>query len=231
MPTNTPDQALTIPVGTDTADNPQAFLDFSADVIPRLVLKYTDAANRTATHTAPTENDVTALSTENRVDIYNGANYISLATRANHATMLSTASQNLTLSSTVFQNITGFSFDVEAGRNYIAKGTLIYSSSTVADIKFTVTAPAVTAIRHGGVGLATATAGIEGDMRQSFSNSAGSSNAFGGAGVGVVLSVEYLVHILPSANGTVQFQAAQNAVDATQSVVHSGSFIEVMCIS
>ena len=84
MPSNTTDQQITRPIGTDGAANPLAFTDMLADVETRLVLKYTTTADRAARHTAPIENDLTGLSTNNRFDVYDGANYVSLNARSFH---------------------------------------------------------------------------------------------------------------------------------------------------
>ena len=81
MSTVTPDQGIVIPIGTDAADNPQAFIDQTAGVESRLVLRYTNLADRTARHTAPVEGQITDLAAESRMDAYDGDGYFSAAGR------------------------------------------------------------------------------------------------------------------------------------------------------
>src|SRR5690349_5851778 len=134
MPTTTSDQPLTVPVDADPADGPQAFLDYSATVIPRLNKKYTTAANRAANALTPVENDLTSLSTENRFDVYDGTNYVSLHTRSFHSyarrNVDGTAGSGLVNNSTALVNDPLLFGALDSGGIYQWDATIFYDSST-----------------------------------------------------------------------------------------------------
>src|SRR3990172_9173986 len=145
MPTNTSDQQITIPIGTDGANNPQAFIDQIADIEGRLVLKYTDEADRAARHAAPVEGDLTGLATENRYDTYDGANYVSTFTRS-----LFTNVERVTDATTITSGTTGTTLVSDpilisalptAGR-FNWEAVIFYDSPTAADFKMAMTWPA-----------------------------------------------------------------------------------------
>lgn len=232
MPTNTTDQQITIPIGTDGADNPQAFIDQMADVETRLVLKYTTVADRAARHTAPIENDLTGLSTENRYDTYNGAAYVSLEARSYHGWGLrgvdGTAGTGLVNNVTVLVNDPLQAVALDAGATYKFQAVQFYDSSAVADIKFAFTVPAFTAFRWGGIG-----AGVAGttDIQVGTATTSGGVLAFGGNGVGTTVTAILEGFITTSAAGNLQLQFAQNAADPTNTVLRNGSYVRAWRMS
>lgn len=229
MPFNTTDQQITLPVGTDPADNPQAFLDQTTDLIPRLVKKYANVADRTATALAPTENDLTGLAAENRFDVYDGANYVSLAARIDH--FLARRTTDGIVGNGAVNNSTGLVNDpslggaIDAAGTYMWDALIFYDSSTVADIKFAFTTPATTALRWSGTGLATTATTSEGDVKIATIATSGSSTQFGGIGVGTIISAKIEGFMVATAAGTLQFQFAQQNLEATQTTIRNGSYL------
>lgn len=235
MPFNTTDQAITLPVGTDPADAPQAFLDQTTDLIPRLVKKYTNVANRTATALAPTENDLTGLAAENRFDVYDGANYVSLAARIDHflarRTTDGVVGNGAVNNSTALVNDPSLGGAIDAAGTYMWEAWIVYDSSTVADIKFAFTTPATTALRWSGTGLATTATTSEGDVRIATISVSGTSSQFGGIGVAAPIICKIEGFMVATAAGTLQFQFAQQNLDATQTSIRNGSYLRAWRVS
>lgn len=229
MSANTADQQITYPVGTDLADNPQAFLDMLGDVETRLVLKYTNTADRTARHTAPVEGDLTGLATENRFDVYNGAAYVSLAARIDHFMVRRTADgtpgSGAVNNNTVLQNEPVLLGSVDTGATYMWESGIFYDSSTTADIKFAFTTPTFSAMRWSITGLATNAAANEADVRIQTANASGTSIQVGGIGVGTIIFAKIEGYIVTTAAGTLQLQFAQQNLDATQTTIRNGSYL------
>lgn len=226
MPFNTSDQQITMPIGTDGADNPQAFIDQMADVETRLVLKYTNEADRTARHTAPIEGDLTGLATENRYDVYNGAAYVSLEARAYHGYGLrgvdGTAGTGLVNNTTALVNDPLQVVALATGATYKFQAVEFYDSGTTADIKFAFTTPTFSAMRWGGIGAATT--GLT-DVQVNTANASGTALAFAGAGVGTILMLVIEGFITTTAAGNLQLQFAQNALEVANTTIRNGSFI------
>lgn len=230
MPTVTPDQGLSLPIGPDVADNPAAFINFVAGVEPRLVRLYTDAADRTARQLVVAENELSALGTENRVEIYNGTDNISLYERSLFSHVRTTAVQNLTISSTVLQNVTNMVVAVPgtAGAVFQWRCKVFYASATAADIKFAYTIPAGATMRWGIMGLATTTAAGSGDVNCDSTAVSGTALPLGGAGVGTILWCRMEGGLIMGATGgNLQLQSAQNTSDATQTTIQAFSDLEI----
>lgn len=231
MPTDTPDQQITMPVDADGADNPVAFVNGVADIEPRLVRLYTNEADRTARMLTLLENNISGLATENRLDAYDGANHISLYTRSMFSLVRNSASQTLTPSSTALQNVTGLVVAVPAAGNFGFRSTVWYSSATAADIKFAYTIPAGGSILWNGMGVITGGTGT-GDFTATTANASDASISYGGNGVGVALCCQIEgVYVAGGTAGNLQFRAAQNAADATNTVIHTNSRLEVFRIA
>jgi len=229
MPANTPDQQITYPVGTDLADNPNAFLDMLADVEQRLVRMYTNLADRTARMLVLSENDVSALGTENRLDVYDGTQHVSLATRSHNNFIPRNATAAAINNSTVLvpdATLTAPIVITGASSVYLFSCVVFYDSSTAADIKFAFTVPAGS-LRWGGMGLATGTAASSGDMTSSSISTSGVALAFGGAGVGTVVWWRAEGWLSATASGNIELSYAQNAADATNTTVRAGSWLRV----
>lgn len=227
MPTNTPDQQITIPIGTDAANNPQAFIDQIADVETRLVLKYTNVADRTARHTAPQEGDLTGLATENRYDAYDGANYISLASRSYHFYARRTADGTPVNNSTVLVSDPVLTGSLTTGGTYQWEAGIFYDSGTTGDVKFAFTTPTFAAgnMRWMGMGLATTATTNEGDVRIATVNASGTATQFGGIGVGSIIFARLEGFITATSTANLQLQMAQNAVEAVNTTIRTGSYL------
>lgn len=234
MPTNTPDQQITVPIGGDAANNPAAFLAQIADVETRLVLKYTDEADRTARHTAPVEGDLTGLATENRYDTYDGANYVSTFTRS-----LFTHVERVTDATTITSGTTGTTLVSDsvlvsalptAGR-FNWEVVMFYDSPTAADFKMAMTWPAgVTLARWGLHGPATGVASTTGDGQFGVATVSGTAIATGSAGAGTantVMTVAKGTLTMGGTAGNLTVQYAQNTADAGNTIPRAGCRLQV----
>lgn len=230
MPGATTDQALSLPIGGDSANNPTAFGNFVAGVEPRLVRLYTNEADRTAKMLVVAENEVSGLAAEDRVEVYNGAAHISLYTRALYAMLRKTSDQNVGPSNTTLQNITGLvtALPGTAGAVFPFRLSLFYDTATAADLKVAFTIPAAATIKWGAIAIATGAASSSFDGIFGVTTGSGSSLAIGGIGVGspvnAILQGEVVMGVTA---GNLQFQAAQQTSDATASTVQTGSRLEV----
>lgn len=227
MPTNTPDQQITIPVGPDGANNPQAFIDQIADVETRLVLKYTNVADRTARHTAPVENDLTGLSTENRYDVYDGANYVSLQARGYHFYVRRTTDGTPVNNSTALVSDPVLVGSLTTGGTYQWEAGIFYDSGTTGDIKFAFTTPTFAAgnMRWVGIGLATTAATTEGSVRIATVNASGTASQFGGIGFGTIIFARLEGFITATSTANLQLQMAQNALEVGNTTIRTGSYL------
>jgi hypothetical protein len=229
MPTTTTDQGISLPVGADAANNPTAFSNFVAGVEPKLVRLYTDVADRTAKRAVVAENEISGLATENRFDVYNGADDISLYTRSLFATVRKTASQNVGPSNTTLQNVTDLVVALPAinGAIYAFRAVLFYDASTSADIKFAFTIPTGATMLWGLIGAGGGVATF-GDPTWSTATASGTALAVGGNGVGTTLIAMLEGELTQSTNaGNLQLQAAQSSSDATATTVAARSRLQV----
>lgn len=234
MPTDTPDQQITTPVDGDSADAPVGFLATVADVEPRLVRRYTDEADRTARMLSLTENAISTLATENRVEVYDGAAHISLFTRSVYARSRVTATQNVGPSNTTLQNVTNMAIALPAinGAIYQFRGLVWYNSNATADIKFAFTMPAGGAtMRWGIVALATGAASVTGDVNLSSITASGTSVSYGGAAAADALAVIEGEITMGTVAGNLQLQAAQATSDASSTNILARSRLESWRIS
>lgn len=227
MPTNTPDQQITLPDGPDAADNPDAFTNAVADLETRLVRRYTGEADRTARMTSLSENDISTLASENRAEIYTGTTHISLYTRSLYALMYKSANQILTQNSTVHQNVTDMVTAMPAAGTFSFRGVLYYDSSAVADIKFAFLLPAGAGLRWTGLGVVTGS-GSTGDGTFSTVTASDTSISFGGAGIGTVLACHIQgEYVAGGTAGNFQLRAAQNTAELSNTTVVARSHLEM----
>lgn len=229
MPANTPDQQITYPIGTDLANAELAFVDQLTDIETRLVLKYANVADRTARHVSPQEGDLTGLAAENRYDVYDGTGYVSLAARSDH--FLARRITDGVVGNGAVNNSTALVSDpslvgsLDTGATYMWRSVIFYDSSTTADIKFTFTTPTFSSMRWSGVALATTVTTFEGDVKMATQSVSGSATSYGGVGVGTVVACTIEGFIVTTAAGNLQFQFAQNTLDATQTTIRTGSYL------
>jgi hypothetical protein len=215
VPVNTTNQQITIPIGTDAANNPQAFIDMIADVENRLVQRYTNLADRTARNPAPTQGELSILNTSTWYDRWTGSKWIPVSP----IQVVKTASQNV-ISSTVLVNDAQLLLPLPAANTtYSVEGIIYYIAGTTGDVKFTFTGPAGMTGTLGGVGLSTASAGASGDGLFA-AVGLPATVAFGGAGAGVALTANLEATVITvGTTGTLQLQWAQNAVEAVNTTV------------
>jgi hypothetical protein len=226
MSTVTTDQGIVIPVGTDAADNPTAFVDMIAGVESRLVLRYTDLANRTALHTAPVEGQLTDLAAENRMDAYDGATYISAAARGLYARRMRTTDAAAIVNNTLVSDAT-LTVPLDVTGLYRFYGRIYYDASTVADFKLAFTFPAVAASgsKWGLLGRDATTAT---NITAAVATASGTAIAAGGNGVGTATFADFDGFINITATGNLVTQYAQNTTEATNMTVRFGSYLEVI---
>jgi len=227
MPTDTSDQQITEPIGADSADNPVAFANAFSDVEPRLVRLYTNEADRTARMLTLLENNISGLAAEDRLDAWNGSAHVSLHRRSLFASPRMTAIQNLTLSSTALQSITSLVAAMPTAGTFDFRGVIYYSSSTTADIKFAFLLPAGATILWNGPGVVTGGTGT-GDTTATTAAASDATISYAGNGVGTVLACQIEgTYVAGGTAGNLQFRAAQNTSDATQSVIHIHSHLDI----
>lgn len=227
MPSDTSDQQITLPVGADAANNPLAFTNFVADVEQRLVRLYTNLADRTARMLTVAENQISGLATENRLEVYDGANHISLHTRSFFAYPRLTVDQTLTPSSTTLQNVTSLVIAMPTAGTFHFDSFVIYSSSTTADLRFAYTWPAGATVNWNGLGVATSGTGV-GDGTYSIVNVSDAIVATGGNGIGIGNAVSARINGTYVAGGTagnLQFRAAQFVSEASSTVIYTNSYL------
>lgn len=233
MPADTSDQQITYPVDLDSADNPVAFLAMLADVEVRLARRYTNEADRTARMLSLTENAISTLATEDRAEIYDGTNQVSLVTRSVYARSRVTATQNVGPSNTALANVTNMAVALPAinGAIYQFRGLVWYNTNTTADIKFAFTMPAGGAtMRWGIVGLATGASGVSGDVNLSSITATGTSVSYGGAAADAMAVIEGEI-TMGTVAGNLQLQAAQATSDASATNILARSRLEAWRIS
>lgn len=219
MPVNSANQGIPEQQGADPANLPNAQVSWDGVMENRLVQRYTNEADRTARNGAPNENEVSALTAEDRVDIFNSSNWISLYNRSlfqsvrrttdaaniNNATALVSDGTLVT----TFPAVTGI---------YHWEDTILYSSSQAADYKVAYLFTAGT-VWWGGIGLAPAATATTGDGQWAIQTASDVSNGYGGANVGTKLLLKVWGEISLTGTGTnLTLRYAQNALDATNTV-------------
>lgn len=229
MAFNTPDQQITYPAGADLANNPSAFLDMLADAEQRLVRQYTDVADRLARMLALAENQVSSLSTENRLDVYDGTNHVSLAARSHNNMLRRTADAAAINNSTVLVPDAVLTAPIvpTGSSTYMFKAFVLYDATTVADVKFAFTVPAFTAFRWAGTGLSPAATSNIGDVKMASISGSGTSNEWGGAGLGVIVPWMAEGYLTGVTAGNIVLSYAQQNLEATNLTIRTGSYLRV----
>jgi hypothetical protein len=222
MPTNTTNQQITIPIGTDSADAPQGFIDQTSDIETRLVQRYTNLADRTARNPVPVQGELSILDTSTWYDRYTGAKWIPVTP----IQVYKTASQNI-INSIALTNDAQLLIPLPAANtSYAVEAVIYYVASTTGDIKFSFTMPAAATATLAGLVLATTAAGGTGDITVGAIALPGVGViSAGGAGVGAAVVARLEATVLTAGTtGNLQLQWAQNALDAvnaTTVLVHS----------
>lgn len=225
MSTVTTNQGITIPVGTDAADNPQAFVDMIAGVEGRLVQRYTSNADRAARNPTPATGEMSLVAGNTWYDRYTGAKWLPCTPISS----VKAADQSVN-NSTTMTNVIGLVVPLPlASTSYSIEAWVPYTSSTVADLKLGFVAPAGADCRFGGPGLAFNAASNIGDGEFGFTGTGGTI-VFGGSGGFVALGLRGVV-IVGATTGTLQLQFAQGALEVSNTTITLGSWLKVEAIS
>ena len=233
MTTVTPDQGITLQVGTDPANLPSAQTSQTAPIESRLVLRYASIADRTARHPVGAEGELSHLADVDRYEGYNGAAWISGAHRMFYAEISKSADQTVN-NVAVDQADLHMTVPVAANSGtYRVNIPFFYSASTAADLRLRLGIPAGTVGRIVAKGLVAGTAGTSGDwIAASVTAESGTDLVVGGAAVGTALGATLEGEVTIGANaGSLTFMWAQNVADATNTVVYARSLMQVWRIS
>jgi len=226
MPTNSADQQITTPIGTDApARIATAFTDFLADVETRLMCRYASIADRTARHPVSLENELSGLADLDRIEVYDGTNHISLQARSLYTLARRTADAAAVNNSTVLVNDAVMASALVINASYYWDNVIFYDSATAADFKVAFTWPAGATARWGIMGIGTPGAT---DAVASTAAASGTSIAVGGLGVGTGTwcKIEGFIDTAGTA-GNLQTQYAQQTADPTNTTVRRGSIMRV----
>lgn len=230
MPTTTPDQGISRPVGADLAAVVTAMQNTIADIETRLNLRYTSVADRTARHAVGIEGESSDVAAESWADSFDGAAWISRTARGYRAMKILNADATAINSGTTgiaFVNDPTLFAPLEAAGSFAFGGLLFYDTPTAADMKMTFTWPgAPSASRWGATGRdATTTTNVA----QGVVIVSGTAAVFGGLGVGTPAWVGFEGYIRNTGvAGNLQLQYAQNVADAGNFTVRAGSRLWVM---
>ena len=236
MPSDTPDQQITLPVDADAADNPVAFNQSVGDIEPRLVRRYTTSADRTARMLTLNQNDLSSLTAPTtgrpRIEAWDGVTHVSAYVRCMYTYARKAADETVNNSTALQNDDLLFSPLAASSGTYQFELNLLYSATTVADIKFAFTWPAGATAFWSAIGLATGSATLTGDATFSFINVSGTSVAFGGIGAGAPVPIRIFGNIaMGGTAGNLQLQWAQQNLEATNTVVHSNSNLQLWRVS
>lgn len=233
MAIDTPDQQITIPQGADLADVVAMIANMVADIETRLNLRYASAADRTARHPVGVTGESSDLAAEGWADSFNGTNWISrtargyraMKTRVTDAAPINSAGTGVAL-----QNDAVLVAPIEAAGSFLFGGALFYDSPTAADMKMAFTWPgAPSHVRWGAMGREAATAT---NIAAPVTIASGTSQAFGGMGVGTPTWLNYAGFIRNTgAAGNLQLQYAQQVADPGNFTVYAGSNLWVLRVS
>jgi hypothetical protein len=199
----------------------------------RLAQRYTTEADRTARNAAPNENEISTLSTDDRFEIYNSANWISAYSRSLFQYARRTTDAAAINASTVLVSDATLVTTLPAVTGiYHWEDTILYSSSQAGDYKaaYLFTAGSVW---WGGIGLATGATATTGDGQFAIQTASDTTNAYGGAAVNTKLILKIWGEIILAGTGTnLTLRYAQNSSDATNTIpAYAGSHRRIWRIS
>lgn len=231
MPTDTPDQQITLPTDPDSADNPVAFNQAVGDIEPRLVREYTTEADRTARMLALSAGDISTLSApavgNARTEVWNGSNHISLYTRSVFTYVRKSADEVIN-NTTALQDDDALFAALPAAGTFQFELNLTYMATTVADIKFAFTWPAGATAEWGIISLATAATTSTGDANFGFQNVSGTAISAGGIGAANPVPAQIFGDIVMGGTaGNLRLQWAQQNLEASNTTVRIRSNLRV----
>jgi hypothetical protein len=223
MPTNLPDQNWTVPAGLDPADAPFGFTDFAGDVLQNVILRYPNVATRDAFNGSRVAGDISFIVGRTWYDRWTGSKWIPVTP----IKVAKTANQVVNNSTTLVNDLHLVAALPAANTYYHVAIIARYTSSTTADIKFSLTLPAGATGFIGGPGLTTAAAGQTADADFE-AVTIPAVRPYGGAGGATFTLVTLNATILTGANtGNCQLQWAQNALDATNTTIFAQSLMKI----
>lgn len=219
MPTNTPDQQLTLPLLGDPADQQAAFAAFAADVEPRLVHFYVDDADRTARNPAPVAGELAWLTTPGRWEKYTGTAWWELAP----VYVRKTAEAQVVNNSVALVSDTELFAPVRASARYLLDGLLVIDTGATADFKADWTGPAGFTMPRWTLLAPDAAAAVNRG-----SAAAGTVNTVAGVGIGTFLYIPVSGIVVTAATaGTLTLRWAPNALEAVNTRVKTDSWFSL----
>lgn len=234
MPTNTPNQGITLPLGPDAADAPVGFANQTAGLESRLVMRFVDAADRTARVAVPVEGQFSHLGTENRLEVFDGTNWVSAYSRGLFALTRKSANQSVNSAGTgtTLVDVTGLVVALPTAGLFGWRATLFYDGPDAGDIKFAYTAPAGATGTYGVQAISTAGAAAVGTGQYGATTTFGTAIVCGTTGVGTgLLGIMEGEITMGGTAGNLQLQFAQNTADAANTTLRARSRMEVWRIS
>lgn len=228
MPVNSANQGIPEQQGADPANLPSAQVSWDGVMENRLAQRYTSIADRTARNPAPNENELAALADVDRVEIFDTANWVSLHHRALYCDIRKPTDETIN-NVAVDQADDALTIAVAAnGGTFQFRIQFFYSTSTAADLRCRLNAPAGTVGRIGVNGIAGA--GATDVSATSVTIESGTDLVVGGLGVGTANALMAVLagEVTIGANaGSLTFNWAQNAADPTNTVVYARSLFQV----
>lgn len=147
MPSTSPNQGLTLPIGSDANDIPGTFTSYNNGVENRLVQRYLNAADRTVRNAAPNTGEVSYLSSTDTHERFNGSVWTPFPGQ-----VVARGSRTTNSSTTGATEIGVLRLDnipVYAGRAYLIRVNNVWLVSTVA------TDIVICRLKYTNVGVAT----------------------------------------------------------------------------
>lgn len=228
MTTTTGNQQIVIQQLPDAANLPNAQVAEVGSFENRLVQRYTNLADRTARNATTDVGQMSFLQAELRYDSFDGANWCSTYPRTLFA-FKRKAADSPNVNNTALVNDADLVVALPTAGTFGWRQCSFYSCTAVADFKCTYTLPAaVTNLKWGITGLSAAAAANPGDGAFNVITASATTVAVGGDGAANLLrlSIEGEVTMGGTA-GNLQFQYAQQNLEATNLVHRQGSRLEV----
>lgn len=230
MPGATTDQGIVIPIGTDVADNPDAFVDMLAGVESRLVKRYASRAARSANNPAPSTGEISEIAGETWLERYTGAKWLPVTP----IQVFKTADQ-IVNNSTALVNDTHLAAPIPAVvANWAIEGWLYYASGATPDIKFASAADAAISSVGFSVQAISTSGATAGNDNGNWDAIDAVATALPIGGVGAAASVSGILsgHLISTGTaGTLQLQWAQNSLDASDTTLFEGCWLRLTAIS
>jgi hypothetical protein len=228
MPTVTPDQGLSLPIQADAANQQTAFASYnntSSGVESRLVKRYTNFADRAARNPTPTTGEISFLATPGFHFRWTGSAWFELYP----ITAYKAAETQVVNNSTVFVNDSHLFIAMQANAVYAIDGYFAWDTGNTGKIKFVCTVPAGAGSNQWTI-LAPDTSSTTTTGVPNWQSLAGVGNtvARGGAGIGTFIGGHVRGDVTTGGTaGNLTLQWAQNAAEAVNTRVKTGSYLRL----